>query len=429
MRKSMCLPVLMLLILTMPALGQWLKIDTVTSGVYDDHSPQVDHGGIGGTSFFDPTFGWVIFERNQGHGNSIAAIRYWSSREAWDSSATTISPASLDTEQESPDVCSLSTYEGGNYVTTTLAAWQKKLSGIWNIWYCISDNDSAGWSQPQALTSDSLSNRSVKIRTLSGSELIAMWRKSNAVLYSIFDGEHLTRPETLVVSNFDSVEYDVSKNNKFVWTTLDSATGKVCLATGKITSVVPPSMLCGDTIRFDGNIRDVASMYDWYNPFFTFDVESLGISKAHFLSCDPWSDSWTTDSINNFSYDVSTVHPSYFGPFSGPGEFWIWETQTSKDTSIVFTVHDTASTFASGHNPSMGILFLCDSIVAETTWNFTSSVAVWESVSGGYSHICGRAFLFSIIDEGVKPRTEIHEFNLSQNYPKGYVTNDAELRA
>lgn len=415
MRKSICLVVMLSSVLSIPAFGQWQKIDTVTNGNYYDHSPQVDHGGIGGS------FGWVIFARDQGDGNSIVAIRYWSDREVWDSSVTIISPASSDTEQQSPDVCSFARYEEGNYVTTTLAAWQRKVNGIWNIWYSVTDNAGDGWSMPQPLTSDSLNNTNPKIRYFSFSSPIVLWKRSGNVMYSIFDGTNLTKPGILLVSNFDSVEYDLSTFKEVAWTTMDSVTKERSLAMGEITSAQPVSVSLGDTIRYGGDISDITSMFTPNGRFFTFDVERYGVSWSYSLSWLGLSDFWSIGNIpTENDYSTSTVHSSFFqGGWSDSGH-WMWERQTAGETSIVFVGNDSIDTFVGGRNPSMGLLFLNDTLAPKTSLGSTANIAVWESVSGEYSHIYGRAFLFSTIDLGVRQQNAIMGFNLSQNYPNPF---------
>lgn len=159
--------------------NHWQKVDTVTSGDYDDYNVQIDHEGMLSSSRSpNGIIGWIVFERWQNGVSSIAGKQFSSNQTGWNSIVTTISPTIPGIFQKYPDVCTIPE-------SISVAAWQQKKDSVWNIYFSYCYADSANWATPIALTNDTVSNTNVKVRTLADSRIILIWRRDAFVLYSV----------------------------------------------------------------------------------------------------------------------------------------------------------------------------------------------------------------------------------------------------
>lgn len=386
MKKSMCLVVVLLSILSNPASGQWLKTDTVTSGDYDDHSPRIDHNGGAWTSSGPAAGEWMVFQRDSAHLSSIAGKRFWFQKQKWDTAVSQISPAINGVEQTSPDVCGL---VKGYDSLIVLAAWLREEDGFKRIYFSTTVGDSTAWSVPQRLNDDTVKDASLKLGP-NGNSVFVTWKCGNVVMYSLFYQDSISRADTLVISNFDSVEYDLEAYS-IAWTFRDSASGHICLAHGSITLGLPSHISYIDTIRSSGDIRNPSLTGEQY--FFpTYEVQAGDRIEVHTmgLSGPP---AQFTDSTLFSAPGVNALDPAAFS--LGYDNYWIWEQQTVSGTSIVFTLSGSyrttvSDTFIGGRNPVMGSNA---QQVRNYPLNTFANVAIWEYPINGESKIYGRVFL------------------------------------
>ena len=398
----------------------WLKTDTVTSGDFDDFNPQVDHVGMATPNpYISVLEEWVIFERWNNGASSIAAVKFLGDKLKWDDSVAIISPSIAGVVQKYPDICT-------DQKLISVAAWQERTDSVCNIYYSICDSKLLGgvWSTPTALTNDTVSNTNVKVRALSDSSFILLWRRGSSILFSIFQANQFSQTQTLVVSNIDSTEYDFS--DRFVWTRLGPVGNRFCLVS-RVQGLNPFVLSPPDTITGNGDMSDprFISNQSQGSQMFTFDLKHNG-------KYEPWKatdiNAWTVEEFpvdTNYSnlravgYEpaqlTATSNQLHLGntpQFLGYG-FYAWERWTGTDTSIVFLGYSANDSTESGSSPSISSLSF---FLSDGTYH---SFVVWESNRTGRSHIYGRNFSWRLT--GIDERSpSASSFKLSQNYPNPF---------
>lgn len=416
MKKSVSLAVAISILGIPTVRGQnlgWQKIDTVTSGNYVDHNPQLDHwaGQLPQTftDSVDPANEWMVFERDSAGISSVAGERFWLTSWKWDSSVTEISQPIPGVVQLSPDVCSM-IYPYP--YRSVLAAWLQQENGVKSIRYSTFRQEQGVWASPQTMIADTIYDDQLKVRSY-GSSLLVTWRRGGAVMYSLFNPDSTTSPDTLVVSNFDSVEYDLDSYN-MVWTYRDSGSGRIGMYGGQVTLGLPNKVTAFDTVLSDGDIREpLLSGSGGFWP--TFEVVksdrveghtvTLTSYPSHAIDCPLISKEGTE--ISNFAFFGADWSPTY----------WLWEEKSLLDTSVVFVSQGDTEIVKAGENPLMGsiVQFLYDFPL-----NTFSNVAVWNGTIDSKAHILGRPFLPYIGDAVKENQSPDRLFYLGQNYPNPF---------
>jgi len=404
------------------AIGQsaWDGVDTVTAGTAADLNPQIDHAGMSlvlyGGSY--PDMEWIVFERWNDGVDAIGAVRFLGSSLKWDTTVSTPSPAEPGVEKKLPDVCTV-----GN--GTSIATWQEKSDGAWNIKYSVCRIDSAKWGTPLALTSDTVDNTIPEVRGLSDSSLVVIWRKGSAILYAVYKSGAFSSADTLVQSNTDSTEFDFASSS-FVWTDTGSSGNRICLL-GTVENFTSFSLSAPDTISCDGDMTHPRFMI---NSFMAGKVFTFNLRKDERYSV--W---WSAyPGINGIVPEELAANDTadcmcgvFYGPayLTGsvkpdvkktnqvnPGQFFAYEERSTFDTVIVFYGLD-SDNVQQGGNPCMSPL--CFAYGGRTALGFV----VWESSRTGTVHLYSRSFLWSndAVDE---PGQTANTFQLSQNYPNPF---------
>ncbi|OYV86672.1 MAG: hypothetical protein B7Z63_03630, partial [Ignavibacteriae bacterium 37-53-5] len=219
---------LIVLSAAVPAFAQygWQKVDTLTSGDFDDFNPRVAYKNPMYPAGSNPT--WVVFERQDNGGTSISAVKYLGSQTRWDPNIYTVSPASDGVMQRLPDVCTVfgevlvdSVYKIKSF---TLAAWQERSDSVWNIYYSTCVGDSSHWSAPAPLTQDSVDGENPEVRGLTDTSIVIIWRRDSTLYYSVAGESGISGPKRLVDSNTDSTQFDFDfavPEQNLVWTNMD----------------------------------------------------------------------------------------------------------------------------------------------------------------------------------------------------------------
>ena len=427
------LTMLCLFTMTAVASAQWSEsIDTVTTGDFNDIDAQVDHAGMvpgstnAGMYGYVPGVEWLVFERWSGTDDAISACMFSDSTLKWDSNVVAISPEIVGVLQKYPDICTV-----GN--GTSIAAWQEKAGTVWNIYTSIHATNSAGWSDPTALTNDTVSNTDVEVRPLSDSSLVVIWKRNNAILFSIFKSGSFSGINTLVASNTVTTEYDFA-GNEFVWTDTASSGNRFCLVS-PVENVATLTLSAADTITADGDMSNPRFMILHGRPGqgFAFNLYKDGRFAAWEASLSPtigWSTeelagSATASYLNGVFYvpmQVTSAEPglpkaaqAYLGGSSA------WEKVSGTDTSVVF-IQAASDSIQEGSDPTMSSLTLA--VGGNTYVGF----AAWQSDRTGRSRIYSRSFLWKLdaVDEPAGPPTS---FRLDQNYPNPFnPTTNIEFR-
>lgn len=410
--------------------GDWQEIDTVTAGDFDDYNPQIDDGGLGSGMASAP-FEWIIFERWDGEQSSICGMKVKPFTNTspffvqWDSSATTISSVTANVLRKNPDICSeFETFDQSSIdstVSTTVAAWQEKTDSLWNIYYSYTSGDETQWSTPRRLTTELADEENVKIRSLTDSSFIFIWKAGNVLMFTTFCNGIVASPDTLIVTNYDSTEFDCENWSypppTIAWTGKDS-TGKIVCFAAQVTSQSPVVLSQLDTLNSDGNVSK-PEFLGLYPQTMTMNVENEGISKPVLASrCwiyqnGPWQQvnllvDTSSDNLNatGLVFGLDILPLSVFG-------LLVWEHRSSSDTTVVFgQLSDTIRTTGYNRNPDMSTYFL-------SNYTGISAVCVWESNRTGRSHIYGRVARIGFGAVQSPPHSD-QTFVLQQNYPNPF---------
>ncbi len=418
------LTLLLLFLITTTASAQWSdNIDTVTTGNFNDINPQVDHAGMvpglinGGGYPSLPNTEWIAFERWNGSADAISAGELSASSLKWDTSVVTISPETSGTTQKYPDICTI-----GSGVS--VAAWQERSGGSWNIYASIHNTGIATWTAPVALTNDTMGNTNVKVRPLSDSSMILIWKSDKTILCTVFKSGGFSGIDTLVTSNTDSTEYDYA-GNEFAWLDTTSTGNRLCLVSA-VQVKDGFSLSPADTIAADGDISNPRFMifYGQAGYGLTFNVYKNGrysAWEASSLLKNGWSigqsaGSATASYLNGIFYvpmQLTSAEPglhkidqAYFGGVSA------CEKISDSDTSVVF-FQAVSDSNQQGKNPS--ITSLTYSAGNKTYFGF----AVWQSYRTGRFHIYARSFLWKLDAINQLPGQPT-TYRLDQNYPNPF---------
>jgi hypothetical protein len=418
----------------------WQRTDTVTAGEFDDYNPQLDHGGLGPWSYSVP-FEWLVFERRTDTADEICTVRLLPTMSTGDPSVTWDSPVSIVsstdeiTEKRNPDICTIFSAD-----TVTVAAWEENepwretVVGVWNIYYSFTSGNETEWSAPQAVAPTILGegNLNVKVRPLSDSSFIFIWKASTALMFATFCNGKVSAGDTLVNTGFDSTEFDyesISSPPTLVWTAVDSSSKTVCLA-AHITSLNPVVLSNVDTLRSNGNIGNPKFM-SYYFRSLTFNVEKEGRIKS-VLAMDQSSDQngpWVQEDLAGDSVsdnlnavgavprllvtDVSIRQPSAVDKVFG---FFAWERRTLSDTALVFSEPylsmDTVRSLGYNRNPAISTYPLREFV-------YEVYPCVWQSTRTGNSHLYGRVGVMRY-DAVSQAMSHDLSFVLDQNYPNPF---------
>ncbi len=428
---------LFLLLCVSVSVGQvyspWGKVDTLTSGDFDDFNPRVAHNNPMYPAGSIPT--WVVFERQDNKGSSISAVKYLGSQTRWDPNVYTVSPESAGVMQRLPDVCTVfgevlvdSVYKIKSF---TLAAWQVRSDSVWNIYYSKCAGDSSNWSAPTSLTQDSVNNENPEVRGLTDTSIVIIWRRDSSLQYSVASESGVSQPKRLFNSNFDSTQFDFDfavAQQSLVWTNKDPNGNTYCIF-GNVQLKDSLTVSATDTIKLDGDIEDPQFMVSYY-PTLTFDLRDSGRYEAWMASYGGYSAAWQADLAAGDSISDNLNLVSYLPPFVGINQhgfqkntqsallgFAVWERIAGSDTSLVFglgaTSVDTIGTPGNNQNPSIS------RSICGFSGNNAVGLAVFQSNRTGQSHIYARSFFFTIgaVDE---PPHSASGFTLNQNYPNPF---------
>ena len=431
----------------------WQAVDTVTAGDFDDHDPQLDHGGLGAAWFFPPPFEWLVFDRQSDTQNSICAMKVKLSTGSgppsvqWDSSMI-ISATPAYVVQKEPDICTnfrtIYTGSADSTIVQTIAAWQEmdarldRVIDAWDIYYSFSSGSEGEWSTPQLLSAGNIHGGNVKVRPLSDSSFILIWRSGNALMFSAFLSGNMSSPDTLVVTNYDSLEFDCEappnlypQQPIIAWTAPDS-TGKVVCFTAQITSLDPIVLSRLDTISSDGDIGEPkfieylpgTMMYNVKDtqrvrPVFAADFFDYPYGSFQQYDLTPDSSSSNLNAVGVTGVPIiaaiSKANKKIDASSTIPGlELYAWERWSNSDTTLVFMSVPVDTVVSPGYNRNLAF-----STYGFQRNDYTIFPCVWESNRTGRTHIYGRVGTL-YIDAVIEPPQRDQTFVLQQNYPNPF---------
>jgi len=255
-------------------------------------------------------------------------------------------------------------------------------------------------------------------------------------MFSIFSNDQMSNPDTLVVSDFDSTEFDLEvpdfypNHPALAWTSLDSSGKTVCFI-AQIMSLDPVVLSQLDTVRSDGNISD-PKFIEYFPLSMMFNVDRDGKIKAVFatnffnypegpisqydLTTDSTSNSLGAEGVTDFPIIINNLNKPTSAANIIPGlELYAWERWSNSDTTLVFANHYLADTVSSiGYNRNLSF----SSFSLQNNF-YMVYPCVWESNRTGKSHIYSRIGIMGGDAVNEPPHTA-NGFTLNQNYPNPF---------
>ena len=446
---------LFLLLCVSVSVGQvyspWGKVDTVTSGDFDDFNPVLDRGSVQSV-FAAPYAQWLTFERQTDSASMIVAKRFLNSLASWDTTDFVISVGPTTFPRSNPDICSnpLSSSQSG-YV---LAAWEISGNSHTGIYFSYIDGSNATWSGPILLYADTLRNTTPHVYYWydgSGSKFAIVWRHENALVYSLISPPSFSPPDTIVASNLDDFDYDIisldrrftNPGNALVWTLRGNDGYRTLAATSlQIDSTVritdADSLSLGRDI-YSPHIMDTTPWF--YDSEIAFTTSHNSTQQTHWVL---WNSGTAVlsgeqslfpadlNSNINFQEWYRTIIVDQYPPPMNQDTaillqgFSVRENISQTDTALIFSATgsivpnwqpvsfiDTIRTVGSNRNPHFG------------TYSFQlfdkpANMVVWESSRTGRSHIYSRGFVWTGIDAVNEDTPGPTTFELCQNYPNPF---------
>jgi hypothetical protein len=398
----------------------WNKVDTVTTGDYDDLNPSITHNA-GDT--YTSNFAWLVFERQSAAESQIAAKKFIRSGAKWDSAVVVISSRPAGEVQKNPDYSEMSYFDtAGMSHVMRLAAWQVRKENRWQIFYSTNNDSAPGWSAPSVLWQDSIDNTSVQVRPALSPSFVITWKRANTIMGLVMSASAVAPPETLAVSSSDSTEYDICMRS-VLWTS--NVNGMMVPIYSRINKYSPFQLAVPETLQVSVpcaaprlNSTLVA------NPTLFFESQISGKWDVFYyiryltpaigsLSGDPTSDNHNARSIS-FPVITKQARGSQNSIPYIPG-LVVYEKYREKDSCLVFIngpLVDTVRSAGHNRNPLVG---------SQTFYNQggRNFLVVWESNRSGRSHIYGRqahVYPDAIVDVPQTPSA----FTLYQNFPNPF---------
>ena len=176
-------------------------------------------------------------------------------------------------------------YVSGNRNMYTVVAWQRQKNLVWNIYCSAQRGDSAAWDPAVQLTNDSISCTNARVVAYNDSVFILSWKRRNAVLLEFLTHSpsssplRVSTPDTLAVSNDDSLDYDITLNGLngyVVWTAGDTSGCRILLLR-QINTYPIFALAAPDTLPIKGNISNPQSIggYGYSSSYFGTNWQSI----------------------------------------------------------------------------------------------------------------------------------------------------------
>lgn len=405
--------------------GNWNKVDTVTSGECDDFNPSMVHDVL----FSNPSrFVRVVFERHTSTESEIAVKRFDRSSATWDSAVDVISSRTPTEEQKYPDYSEVSYYDtsAGLHVMR-LAAWQVRRANRWQLYFSTLNDASPAWTAPSVLVTDSLDDTGIQVRPFLDTAFVITWKRANTVMWLMKSVSTTTPAETLAVSNSDSIEYDISTKygvTGVIWTS--TIQGRMAPLYRQIIQYPQIHLSTPETLQVpDPCSAPHFTICPTPDPTFLFETQKSGKRDAFYYLSNYWYPSYgslTGDSLsdnrNARSFNLPIVIKQALGvqnSFPTVLGFVVYEKCRASDSSLVFINGYTGDTVRSpGYNRNA---MLCSQTFSAPTGE--NVLVVWESNRSGRGHIYSRVvrlYFNSITDKSHSPIA----FQLLQNYPNPF---------
>ncbi len=239
----------------------------------------------------------------------------------------------------------------------------------------------------------------------------------------------VSTPDTLAVSNDDSLDYDITLNGLngyVVWTAGDTSGCRILLLR-QINTYPIFALAAPDTLPIKGNISNPQSIGGYgYSSSILYELAVNNLHEVHFWN--GFSDAnISQDSLSDCRNARALISPKVIGKtgqalnnLSFPAFDAYTMEKNSYGDSLLFFRGDfdlSDSIKSAGHNRNACI----SSLMYYFSQNFRYAVPiVWESNRGGRSHLYARLVAVDL-GEGVKDKgNKINSFELVQNFPNPF---------
>ena len=424
MKKTLCLINFLLITFSISSAQVWspfLKVDTVTTGDFEDSHPIIDHSSFMFGSVLDP---WLVFERQTNSESMIAAKSFISYSAGWDTTVSVISSRPISEELRYPEIATINYSSYGKTVKHTIVAWQQKADSVSNIYFSIFKYDSTGWSNPLPLTSSISASTRVRVLPYHDSTFIATWKNNNFVFYSFISPSAISSAETLAVSNFDSCEYDIGfiySEGGIIWTARDTSNQTFFIE--RHIQAYPSFILDEpETLSVRGNISNPRFAY-YPSPSSPVLYES-SLHGRHNIYLVNGRDTTNISNDPNADYRNARTFtsPVITKPLAKSTSYYfdvfVVERNFASDSSLLFEYsaifRDTLTSAGHDRDACIGSWFIYIPSYASA-----GVPVVWESNRSGRQHLYSRFVLMPLGD--VRDKNGVaNNFELSQNFPNPF---------
>jgi len=399
----------------------WSKVDTVTSGPYNDLNPAVVHNSMAYGSQ-EPLR--AVFERHTPGESQIVAKNFRRDPATWDSSVVVISSGPAVEEQIYPDYSETAYYANGSSPhVMRMAAWQRWKENSWQLYYSTLNDSALSWSTPALLVPDAFDNTGVQIRPFRDSLFIVTWKRGSRVMGLFKTPSTTSLAETLAFSNLNPLSYDVLTRYDqatIIWTV--GVENEELAVFRKLSSFPPFTRTEPETLRAAGPCHNPHLAMSYFgDPSFVYERQEGGRRQVfewlNLYSSFNVSDDTLSDNLNARAYapPVITKAASTSGISNAGYNETVYEKYRMGDSMLVFLHGFEADTVRTpGHNRNACI---GSQDVFTQTGGYV--LAVWESNRSGISHIYSRLIPFFIDAVDERPHQPL-VFALRQNYPNPF---------
>ncbi|MFA6541201.1 MAG: T9SS type A sorting domain-containing protein [Bacteroidota bacterium] len=404
------------------------KVDTVTFGECDDSNPVLLRGMAGWYS--DEYSSMMLFIRNEDSTSSILSKRYNVGDDGWDSSAEVIYQSPIKNSIQHLDFSAAHYYGNSSYHSFALAVWENNQDGVSSIVYSFKKESDSVWSDPYAVTNDSVNNTDPRVSIASDSMMIILWKQGNSLLYSLVNPSGRTDPDTVGFAASDLFEYDISSrfgDGVIVWTNADTLFNNI-IHLRSITNYPEFSFTDEETIPFDSAVYRPRIVQGMYGPrTFLYETSIAGKHEIMFYPGYYWgtypsenvSQDTLADDRNPDSFVSPVVTTNDLGTSQMAFPYYngllVYEKYSGQDSMLIFNRWDHIdSVKSSGYNRNA-----CIGGDMYYSGGRLNVLTVWESNRTGRPHIYSRVSQI-LIDNVTDEPNEPGSFSLEQNYPNPF---------
>jgi hypothetical protein len=402
----------------------WSKVDTLTSGPFEDTHPELPHNADAYVSRETPIR--VVFERHTQVESQIAAVSFRTGGAGWDSVVQVISSAPLPEQQIHPDYAEVI----GSRETIGMAVWQRMQSGKWQIYYSVIRDSQTTWSSPVLLVADTVDNFAVCVRPFPrygyDSTFLVTWKRGGSLRALLWSPSGISLLDTIAFAGPDVVEYDMATfwdQVHLVWTA--GANDSTVVQYQRLVTSPTLSVATQETLLTGVPVSNPHTAVSNYGVPILLESPTTGGSdiivilafsfspSEYNLSNDP-----TAENRNPSAFSFPFITKAAKATSSGSVPFFnacVYEKYRGTDSMLVFLSGGWSDTLRStGHNVNAEI---------GSRGLFGSAYylpIVWESNRTGRSHIYGRWARVDYGDDVAEELSFPTSFRLDQNYPNPF---------